>query len=272
MEAPVWTQEMSVGVARIDAQHQELFEAAGRMLAALKGQNPEPELRETLAFLRRYTLRHFAAEEAALQASGYPGLMEHRAVHAALSIGFLEVEARAAQTGVASESLGIEAFIRSVVAHIETSDAAYAPHLAPRKPAKPCASPETTAPFSLGFPSVDQDHASFLVFLGDLQEVVNTGRGETELDGLLERFQQYAKDHFHREELLMDLLDYPARASHKEAHARFLVGLQDLTKRRHDNRPEQAREALEFATHYLKEHLAKEDLALVPFLKGLGRL
>ena len=272
MEAPVWTEQLSVGDGRLDAQHQALFEAAGRLLASVEAADPEPELRETLAFLRRYTLRHFAAEEAILQVVGYPAFLEHRAVHAALSASFVEVEARATRFGVLSERGAIEGFIQTIVEHIQTSDAAYGSSLKPVKGSHLGTASGSRVPFSLGFPSLDQDHECFHLILDDLQEAIRKGQGEPFLGHLLERVQNYAQAHFRREELMMELVDYPNLPQHAAAHAALLQDVLALRERHRHGEPNLAQETLTFIQHWLREHLGKEDLALVPFLKSLGRL
>lgn len=83
-----WTSDLEIGVAQIDAQHQELFARAAAFLAATERGQGEAHVLETLGFLAGYAVTHFEAEEALMRASSYPEQaaheQEHRAFHATL--------------------------------------------------------------------------------------------------------------------------------------------------------------------------------------------
>ena len=78
-----WTPALSVGVAEIDAQHQELFRRANAFIDAIE--TPE-RTAELLAYLRDHARVHFSAEERWMAEEGYPDLEPHRREHA----GFLD--------------------------------------------------------------------------------------------------------------------------------------------------------------------------------------
>jgi hemerythrin len=82
-----WTPALSVGVADIDAQHQELFGRAERLIAALRA-GDRGEVLPLLAYLDDYVVQHFAAEERLMKEAGYPGLEAHAAAHKAFRTDF----------------------------------------------------------------------------------------------------------------------------------------------------------------------------------------
>lgn len=76
----VWSEQYSVGVPALDAEHQLLFEVAGMLI-----DTPDPvetwitaQLLESLA---EYACVHFEREECYQAAIGYPGLDEHHRQH-----------------------------------------------------------------------------------------------------------------------------------------------------------------------------------------------
>ncbi len=75
-----WTQALSVGVDEIDAQHQELFRRAARLLDRIHAGEPE-ELGGLLDFLYRYAVEHFGAEEEHMRRTRFPGYARHKAEH-----------------------------------------------------------------------------------------------------------------------------------------------------------------------------------------------
>jgi hemerythrin len=91
-----WTSALSVGVPEIDAQHRELFARVDRLLDAVLRRDRAAAI-QLMAFLREYTVVHFAAEEQLMEQSGFremeAHLLEHRRFTAALRI--LEADYRA---------------------------------------------------------------------------------------------------------------------------------------------------------------------------------
>ncbi|HEX9242363.1 MAG TPA: bacteriohemerythrin [Anaeromyxobacter sp.] len=75
-----WTPAMSVGNEEIDAQHQELFRRAGKLLEGLHRGEPG-EIGELVDYLHRYAVTHFGAEEAAMRDARYAGYARHKAEH-----------------------------------------------------------------------------------------------------------------------------------------------------------------------------------------------
>lgn len=75
-----------VGVEQVDREHQKLFELAGHIHDSLSVDIivPMHEIRLLISELVESTAAHFAHEESLMGASGYPGLAEHRQIHADL--------------------------------------------------------------------------------------------------------------------------------------------------------------------------------------------
>ncbi len=77
-----WSPALAVGVPEIDAQHQELFRRADRLVSALRT-GDRSEVEPLIRYLGDYVVEHFAAEERFMHEIGFPGLEGHRAVHLA---------------------------------------------------------------------------------------------------------------------------------------------------------------------------------------------
>jgi hemerythrin len=82
-----WTQALSVGIPEVDAQHQELFRRAERLIAALRA-GDRGEVLPLLAYLDEYVVHHFDAEERLMREAGYPGATAHAAAHRAFRADF----------------------------------------------------------------------------------------------------------------------------------------------------------------------------------------
>ncbi len=84
----LWKDKYNIGVDLIDRQHKELFDRVGSFMKTLRSPDHWEEkvekVNETLAFMQEYVVVHFRDEEKYQQELGYPGLAEHRKVHAQL--------------------------------------------------------------------------------------------------------------------------------------------------------------------------------------------
>ncbi len=78
-----WTNDLSVGVSSIDAQHQQLFKMADELFEAGKNGKSKEKIGDLLGFLDRYTKQHFKDEEAYMKSINYPGLAEQEKAHQA---------------------------------------------------------------------------------------------------------------------------------------------------------------------------------------------
>ena len=75
-----WTNALSVGVAQIDGQHQELFRRAGQLLDTLEA-GKRAEVLELIDYLHEYATTHFGLEETWMRETLYPGYVRHKAEH-----------------------------------------------------------------------------------------------------------------------------------------------------------------------------------------------
>lgn len=79
-----WNDSLSLGVESIDADHKQLFAILHHVLRLLSFEEKEKNefaCREALDFLAKYTVRHFAREEAFQREIGYAGYAMHKELH-----------------------------------------------------------------------------------------------------------------------------------------------------------------------------------------------
>lgn len=80
MQPSEWSEECSVDIPELDAQHRHLLE----LLSEIVKNAPSGEsggLGPALKELNRYAERHLQREELVLRVRGYPGYAEHKAEH-----------------------------------------------------------------------------------------------------------------------------------------------------------------------------------------------
>ena len=125
-----WNNSYVTGIGSIDAQHQTLFQLAGKLHQAMTEGQGRAALGPILERLVQYTKAHFAHEERLMRLHDYPDLAAHRAQHEALTRQVSEFAAKF-QAGNASITVQVLQFLRNwLVDHIKGRVMKYAPFLA----------------------------------------------------------------------------------------------------------------------------------------------
>jgi hemerythrin len=124
---------------------------------------------------------------------------------------------------------------------------------------------------SVGVDEIDNQHKELLARFDRLLKACETGRGISELKGLLVFLHEYASKHFKDEEAMQKLRNYPGYDSHKKQHEHFITKIKALQS-------EVDQEGL--ALHHVMEtnnlllkwlinHISTVDVELGRFLKAL---
>ena len=81
MEKIVWKQEYSVGVERLDRQHQRIISVINTLIEKPRVFGASGAIADVLAELNSYVSEHFLLEEQLLEENGYSALVEHSRKH-----------------------------------------------------------------------------------------------------------------------------------------------------------------------------------------------
>ena len=92
-----WSEDMSVGVARLDEHHRRLIDLTNQLGSAIADGDPEHTTGAVLGELVRYVYYHFGEEERLMEQAAYGGLDAHRCHHRAMAehVRGLETRSRA---------------------------------------------------------------------------------------------------------------------------------------------------------------------------------
>ncbi|MCX7667890.1 MAG: hemerythrin family protein, partial [Atribacterota bacterium] len=93
--ALTWSSNFSIGVPKVDEQHQELFRRTNMLLEACQSGKGKENVREMLDFLGNYVNSHFSYEEGLMKEYRYPEFSSHRALHEGFTQSFLKLKAEA---------------------------------------------------------------------------------------------------------------------------------------------------------------------------------
>ncbi|MBK8010674.1 MAG: hemerythrin family protein [Deltaproteobacteria bacterium] len=117
-----WSDRFATGDKSVDEQHKELFRLVNKLHDAMKQGKGKEHTVPTIKALAAYVVKHFAAEEALMERSKYPGLAQHRKIHEDLTgkVGVLLADAQAGKNIFTTElSHFLADWLRN---HIEGTD------------------------------------------------------------------------------------------------------------------------------------------------------
>lgn len=81
MKEMLWNEQYNLGIEEIDHVHQRLFYLVHQLACLNEAGAEQPACRESVEFLKKYSLHHLAAEERYMQYTGYEGYQVHKALH-----------------------------------------------------------------------------------------------------------------------------------------------------------------------------------------------
>ncbi len=123
-----WDRSMSVGVVKVDQQHQRLLKMFNALSTAMTEGRGRDELGELLQGLADYALTHFATEEQLMGEIEYPALDQHRARHQEFKRRVLEFRARLRRGDVLLTSDVLHYLRGWITGHILEEDARCKPY------------------------------------------------------------------------------------------------------------------------------------------------
>ena len=125
----IWKAEYSVGVQKLDDQHQQLVGLLNQLYEALEAGQGKEALGKILKSLMAYTKEHFLSEESLMKLYGYPGYLDHKAKHERMTVHVRTLAGQYA-AGEISSPIQISNFLKDwLKKHILGTDMEYRPYL-----------------------------------------------------------------------------------------------------------------------------------------------
>jgi hemerythrin-like metal-binding protein len=125
-----WKDVYSVGNKELDDQHQYMFALLNQLYTALQDGDTEVPIEQLFDKARLYGKLHFETEERLMAACGYPGLVEHRAMHQS----YCDRVEKMSQVSGPDAPFELFIFLKDWwISHITELDAHYAPWLKKRR-------------------------------------------------------------------------------------------------------------------------------------------
>jgi len=81
---------------------------------------------------------------------------------------------------------------------------------------------------SVGNPIIDRDHQYLICLINSTELVLRHPEDRGDIDIIMDQLQQYAEEHFEREEAMQYKVHFPGLAEHRAEHQRLLSDLSEL--------------------------------------------
>lgn len=120
---------------------------------------------------------------------------------------------------------------------------------------------------AVGNTFIDGDHQKLIDMVNRLHEVMQEGRGKDVLGKVLNNLITYTKEHFRREEDLMQRIGYAGRAAHLHEHEKLLQQVMDLQDKFESGAATLSIQVLHFLRDWLINHIGKSDKALAEVVR-----
>jgi len=120
--------------------------------------------------------------------------------------------------------------------------------------------------YSIGIDRIDKDHQNLILLLN---KTVHKSLPKTEINDIILDLIRYTQYHFSREEALMESINYPALADHREQHRRFILKVEKMAgKWFSQQNAETLAELRRLLKKWLIEHICKSDSEIGAFIQS----
>lgn len=124
-----WSESYSVGIPKIDMQHQKLVAFLNQLYEAMQAGKGNDVLGKVLNDLAMYTKTHFSTEEQLMEQHRFPGFQAHKDTHEKMAAKVMNLK-KQFNDGTISSPIQITNFLKKWLAkHIMETDQKYSPFL-----------------------------------------------------------------------------------------------------------------------------------------------
>jgi hemerythrin-like metal-binding protein len=124
--------------------------------------------------------------------------------------------------------------------------------------------------YSVGIPSIDQQHKIWIGLINKLHDAMRKGEGKKILSDIYEEIAAYTQTHLKTEEALFLKYNYPETASHKAIHDKLTKQVIEQQKEIKEGKAIITMEVMSFLKNWLIDHIQNTDKKYSAFLISKG--
>jgi hemerythrin len=114
--------------------------------------------------------------------------------------------------------------------------------------------------FSVNHTTMDDDHKQLVQMIGTLHEAMKAGQSKTVLERLVTKLNDYAQNHFSREEKYLTEKKHPDVDTQKQQHKVFLDKIAEFKRNFERGQTVVAATMLPFINEWFLNHVMKIDM------------
>ncbi|MGE4280874.1 MAG: bacteriohemerythrin [Magnetospirillum sp.] len=123
---------------------------------------------------------------------------------------------------------------------------------------------------SVGVSSLDADHRTLVDLINELGQAIDERRGGAQVVSTLARLTRHVREHFEREEALLNRCGYAEAEDHAQQHAHTVNRLGELNALAAEDDEAAAHAVLDFLKAWFVNHVVGNDLKLRDFFREKG--
>ena len=113
--------------------------------------------------------------------------------------------------------------------------------------------------FETGVPSMDEEHRQLIELINTMYKVMRNKQSPEVISDVLNKMQDYGRQHLENEEKMMQETGYDRFAEHVELHKQYLERMDQLLVLADGKNEEINREVYHFLRNWWTGHIIKED-------------
>jgi hemerythrin-like metal-binding protein len=124
--------------------------------------------------------------------------------------------------------------------------------------------------YSVNVRELDQQHRMIILMLNELNEALERGQDQADLEKILDGFLSFSLEHFNTEEDLFEMYCYPFACTHKAEHDAFRQTISMFARQCKEGQTRVDRRFLDFCAEWLKRHIIGRDKTYAYFFAAKG--
>jgi len=124
--------------------------------------------------------------------------------------------------------------------------------------------------YSTQIPQFDEQHKKLVEIINHLYEEMRQKKGDEVLKEIFSELEEYTKEHFSDEEMMMEKHAFPELEGHKEKHSELIATLTELKQGYADGTGGMTAKTFTFLRDWLLNHIVEVDKKYGLFLKENG--
>ena len=114
--------------------------------------------------------------------------------------------------------------------------------------------------YQTGVDEVDTQHQQIVIYINELDDVIQAGSSQDAVAGILSRLTDYAKYHFTFEEGLLEDLGYADLETHRERHQEFIELIEGMVEDVDNGKNTIGDMLMVFLKNWLAKHILIDDM------------